>query len=190
MLTGLISIGRRAEALGKERTHCEWEHFKDQTFCRGLRRQPDSLLLSAQRGAPGSSVGGGEVQTERQTVPVQYSPSVLSSGSYVSELRHVPPRLKGIWNQEGSRLGWHREGVDQAFVWVVVMKKAEEGREESGRPHGIEKGGWGNRGQRYTCDNSGVAGCIWECFNETPIKTQAHWALLDWSRVDFLHVHA
>lgn len=97
MLPCLISNGCCAEALGKERTRCEWEHFKDQTFSRGLRRQPDSLLLSAQRGAPGWWwwwwrwwVGGG--QAERQTVPVQHSPSALC----VSEHRHVPHRLKGI----------------------------------------------------------------------------------------------
>lgn len=89
MLTCLISIGYRKEALGHEGMHCEWEHFKDQTFCHGLRRQPDSLLLSAQRAPPHPSPEGGGGQTERQTVPVQYSPSVLSGGLYVSELRHV-----------------------------------------------------------------------------------------------------
>lgn len=38
---------------------------------------------------PHPSPEGGGGQTERQTVPVQYSPSVLSGGLYVSELRHV-----------------------------------------------------------------------------------------------------
>lgn len=54
------------------------------------------LLKEAPPDAGGGGGGAGGGQTEGQTVPVQYSPSVLSGGLCVSELRHVPHCLKGI----------------------------------------------------------------------------------------------
>lgn len=90
MLMCLIRIAYHKEALGHEGMHCETrpsvmvsEGSLIHCFC---------LLREFPR-FPWRVVGG---QTERQTVPVQYSPSVLSGGLYVSELRHVQCRLKGI----------------------------------------------------------------------------------------------
>lgn len=116
----------------------------------------------------GGGEGGGG-QTERQTVPVQYSLSVLSTGLYVSELRHVPHCLKGIWNQEGSWFGWHRkESTKHLCGWLWWRKQRGERKER--KETWKRKGGWGHRGQRYGGDNSGVAGCILECFHKTSIE--------------------
>lgn len=146
MLTCLISIGYRAEALGKERTHCEWGHFKDQIFCRGLRRQPDSLLLSAQRGAPGWCGGGGG--TDRKTD----SPCSVFPFSSVRWLVCVRAQTcsapsEGYLKSRGFLVRLTQEGVEQAFVWVVVMKNAggwggkkrEEGNMEEKRRMGAER---------------------------------------------------
>lgn len=54
--------------------------------------------------------------TETQTDTVWYSPSALSGGLYVSELRHVPPLgavFKGYVKSRGTGVAWLTvEGVN------------------------------------------------------------------------------
>lgn len=127
MLACLISIGYRTEALGREGTHCEWEHFKDQTFCHALRRQPDSLLLSAQRGAPWM-VGGGR-QRDRQPLFCMLPQFLL----YVSQLRHALRPLKGL-------LGSADTGGSPPSICVGGCDEENRGQRE--------KGGEGTTGEK------------------------------------------
>lgn len=142
-LTCLISIGYRAEALGKGRTRCEWEHFKDQTFCPGLRRQPDSLLLSVQRGAPGWWWWwwwweGGRRQEDRQSlfsILLHFCPAAR-----VSELRHVQTawRVSEIRRVLGSAVTAGGGGRPSMCVGGCDGE-SRGGREKRGRKHGRER---------------------------------------------------
>lgn len=135
MLPCLISNGYRAEALGKERTHCEWEHFKDRTFCRGLRRQPDSLLFSAQRGAPGW--WGGDRQKDRQSlfsILFQFCPPACMSLS--SDM------FRTVWRASEIKrvLGSADTRRSRPSICVGGCDEESRGRREKrGRKHGRER---------------------------------------------------
>lgn len=147
-LMRLISIGYRAEALGNEGTHCEWEHFKDQTFCHALRRQPDSSLLSAQRAPPPPSPGlwgWTDRQRDRQplfSILLQFCPAArMSHSSDVFCTVRRPPEVK-------RRLGWVDTGGSGPSVWVGMMKKAEGGEKKEWKVTWERKGGLVHGGQR------------------------------------------
>lgn len=95
---------------------------------------------------------------------------------------------EGYLKSRGFLVRLTQEGVEQAFVWVVVMKNAGGGRKER-KETWKRRGGWGQRGQRYGCDNSGVTGCILECFTETSMEHKVI-KVYYCSHMDFLHIHA
>lgn len=142
MLARLVGIGYRAEALGKR---------KDPLWVGTLSRS--DLLSCSQKAAwfiafvcskrrPRMVGGGGGGGGDRKT------DSPYSVFSVTSVRRLVCLRAQ------------------TCPAWRVPF----EGVEKRGRRTRRRKGGWGRRGQRYGCGNSGAAGCILECFNETSFE--------------------
>lgn len=72
--------------------------------------------------------------------------------------------FEGNLKSRAVLVGLTHDGVDQAFVWVVLMKKAEGGVKKRRR------NGWGQRGQRCGCGNSEATTCNLECFSLTSFE--------------------
>lgn len=126
------------QRLSWQRGDGEWEHFKDQTFCHGLRGQPDSLLLSAMRGSSGwwweAVVGGG--QRHRRTlfsILLRFCrPPCTSQSSDV-----FLGCLKGMWSQGATGLAWLTEEGSGLSNCVGGMMEEGDWERKQGR-----EGGW------------------------------------------------
>lgn len=119
----------------------EWEHFKDQTFCHGLRGQPDSLLLSAMRGSSGwwwEVAAGVDRDTDRDCLVFSFSP--VTVGRLVRLRARTCSPLGAVWRVREVKGGcWFGSAQSGGSELRELCGWNDGGGRRRGGKHGRER---------------------------------------------------